>query len=76
MKVVIYSLTPPDRGVCFLQLAERIVECRDVTLDSFFDSSGEFMGRIILKTMMPLDAWNPPRDLIAILREMVSKGEL
>ena len=41
-----------------------------------FDSSGEFMGRIILETMTPMDAWNPPRDLIAILHEMVRKGEL
>jgi len=34
------------------------------------------MGRIILETMTPMDAWNPPRDLIAILHEMVRKGEL
>ena len=41
-----------------------------------FDSSGEFMGRVILETMRGMQAWSPPRDLVRILRDMLEKGEL
>ena len=40
-----------------------------------FKSSGEYMGRVILDTMRGMDQWDPPRDLIRILRDM-KKGEL
>ena len=41
-----------------------------------FDSSGEFMGRVILETMRGMESWIPPRDLVGILREMLRKKEL
>ena len=41
-----------------------------------FDSSGEFMGRVVIGTMTPMERWDPPRDLIQVLRDMVEKGEL
>ena len=41
-----------------------------------FDSSGEFLGRVVLDTLRGLDTWNPPRDLLWIVRDMLTKGEL
>lgn len=41
-----------------------------------FDRSGKYLGRVILATMHGLERWQPPRDLIEILREMTREGEL
>jgi hypothetical protein len=33
-------------------------------------TDGRILGRIVLSTKLPMDAWNPPRKKVEILQEL------
>ena len=37
---------------------------------------GRILGRIVLATKEPMDAWNPPRKVIQIIEELEKEGRL
>lgn len=40
------------------------------------DSEGNLLGRVTLETLGPLDDWKPPRKVVEIIRQLVTKSRL
>jgi hypothetical protein len=37
---------------------------------------GRILGRVVLATKQPMDAWNPPRKVIQLIEELEKEGRL
>jgi hypothetical protein len=37
---------------------------------------GRILGRIVLATRQPMDAWNPPKKVLEIIEELEKEGRL
>jgi hypothetical protein len=40
------------------------------------DSNGELLGRIALDTEQSLDDWQPPKKVLALIRQLQTEGRL
>jgi len=40
------------------------------------DSNGNLLGRVALENMEPIDAWNPPRKVVEIIRQLQDENRL
>ncbi len=40
------------------------------------DRNGNFLGRVVVDTLTPLDDWSPPRGVLEILRQLQQEHRL
>ena len=40
------------------------------------DANGNFLGRVDVATKMPLDVWNPPKNVVEIIEDLQREGRL
>jgi uncharacterized protein DUF4160 len=40
------------------------------------DRNGEFLGRVTVENLQPLDDWQPPRKVVEIIRQLIEEDRL